>query len=299
MYPDNHEYARILHQDTSHLKPEVQKFLHERSLEAFLSEHELPYTLSDDKDARVFAESVGELDNEVQQLERSIADLSIPPGMSPFDTASFFDRYATVKLNYRMRIRAVQTIRERIKTRCLNYAITVEKQLQAQMKSEVFLQTVQNDVNNYFKAHSEEVYTKLQKAAQLVDSTDPEDCSLLLTLIRRSIKAVADYFYPAVPGSPAVRCCDGVERKLGDDKYLNRLQEYLLGLFPPGGSSADLIRAETNVLMLFARKLNDMSSKGVHGDVTPDEAKQGLFGLYMLLYNVIARLQTTAPPPGV
>jgi len=297
MYLDNHEFARILYQDTNHLKPDVQKFLHERSLEDFLNERTLPFSLNDDNDeARVLAESVGELDTEVDQLERSIADLSIPSGMTPFDTAAFFDRYAAAKARFRIRIKAVQTIRARIKTRCLNYVIGVEKQLEAQAKSEAFLHTVQNEVNNYFKAHSDDVYTKLQKAAQLVDSADSEDCSLLLTLIRRSIKAVADYFYPAVPGSPPVTCVDGVERKLGDDQYLNRLQEYMAAQFPSKGSSADLVRAETSVLMAFARKLNDKSSKGVHGDVTPDEARQGLFGLYMLLYNVTAKLQTAVPP---
>ena len=299
MYPDKLEFARILHLEASHLKPEARKYLHERSLEDFLTAHTLPFSLDEDDDkVRVLAEGVGELDSEVGQLERAIADMSIPAGMTPFDTASLFDRYANTKASYRLRIKAVQMVRNRVKTRCLNYAITVEKQLQAQTKSESFLQNVQSEVNNYFKVHSEDVYTKLHKAGQLVDSTDPEDCSLLLTLIRRSIKAVADYFYPPSPGSSTTRCSDGVERKLGEEQYLNRLQEFLLGQFSSGGSSRDLIRAEIEMLMVFARRLNDISSKGVHAEVSADEAKQGLLGLYMLLYNAIMKLQTATPEPS-
>lgn len=295
LYPDKQEFARVLNQDTPHLKPEVRKFLVERSIEDFLTERTLPFSLNgDDSTEKVFVASIDELDSEATQIERAIADLSIPNGMTPYDTAAFFQKYTEAKIGYRVRIKAVQMIRSRVKTRCLNYAITVEKQLEAQTKTEAFLQTVQNDVNNYFKAHSEDVYTKLQKAVQLVDSTDPEDSSLLLTLIRRAVKAVADYFYPPVPGGSPIRCADGIERKLGDEQYVNRLQEYLLAQLP-NGSSADLMRAEVNVLMVFARKLNDISSKGVHADVSPDESKQGLLGLYMLLYNTIRRLQIAAP----
>ena len=32
---------------------------------------------------------------------------------------------------------------------------------------------------------------------------------------------------------------------------------------------------------MFVRRLNDVASKGVHTDVSHEEAKQGLIGLYM------------------
>jgi hypothetical protein len=77
---------------------------------------------------------------------------------------------------------------------------------------------------------------------------------------------------------------------LGEDRYLNRLDEFLLTRLG-NSSSRDLLRSELSYLSAFARRLNDISSKGVHADVTPEEAKQGLLGLYMFLYNVISRLQ--------
>lgn len=291
MYPNKEELIRILYDDVSHLKKEAQKFLYERSAEYWLELHTLDYSLATDdngEERNVLLIGAGELDPEIEQCERSIQDKAIPPGMSGFDTAAFTDRYNNYKAQLRLRISAIQTIKGRIRTRCLNYAISVERQLEAQRKTQSFLEQAQNDVNNYFKAHSEDVYTKLQKAAQLVESDNPEDLSLLLTQVRRAIKAAADYFYP--PSEQKIKCSDGTERVLNDEHYLNRLQEFL-AVNLAKSSSRDLLRAELDHLEVFVRCLNKVASKGVHAAVSMSEAKQGLLGLYLFLYNVCSHLQ--------
>jgi len=291
MYPVRREFVRVLYDDTSHLKEEAQKFIDKQSLEYWLDIHTLDYSLASDDDGNernVLAIAVGEMDPELEQWERTITDMAIPSGMGEFDTAAFTDQYTREKANIRLRIKSIQTVKQRIKTRCLNYAILLERQLDAQRKSQNFLEQCQNEVNNYFKAHSDGVYTKLQKASQLVTSTDLEDLSLLLTQVRRAIKAAADYFYP--PINESVKCADGKERQLGDEQYLNRLNEYLSTSFQKS-LSRDLLRAELDHLAVFARRLNDVASKGVHYEVMAHEAKQGLIGLYMFLHNIISRLQ--------
>jgi hypothetical protein len=88
-----------------------------------------------------------------------------------------------------------------------------------------------------------------------------------------------------------VRCSDGQERDLGDEQYLNRFQEFLLTKFEKS-SSRDLLRTEFEHLAVFARKLHEVASKGVHSEVSIQDAKLGLIGLYMFLYNIIIRIQT-------
>ncbi len=291
MYPVRMEFLRVLHKDTSHLKVEAQKFLDEKSHEYWLDTHTFDHSLATDEEGRernILALGVGQIASEVEQMELAIKDLTLPPGMGEFDTAAFTDSYTNKKEWIRSYIRALHTVNDRIKVRCLNYAIGVERQLQAQSKSQNFLQRTQNEVNNYFKAHSEDVYTKLQKAAQLVDSEDSEDCSLLLTQVRRAIKASADFFYPSV--TEPIICFDGKKRKLGEDQYLNRLWQFLMTTFPES-TSRELTRAELEHLAALAERLNQIASKGVHADVSPHEAKQGLLGLYMFLYNVVVKLQ--------
>jgi len=291
MYPVDREFMRILFDDTNHLKKDAQKFLYENSLSYWIDTHTLDYSFGsneDGDDRNVLAIAVGEINPELEQWERSIQDLELPPGMGEFDTAAFTDRYTDRKSQIRLRIKAIHTVKERIKTRCLNYAIRIERQLQAQSKSKSFLDQIHTDVNNFFKAHSDDVYVKLQKAAQLIDSNDPEDLSLLLTQVRRAIKAAADFFYP--PVIEPVKCSDGAKRDLGDEQYLNRLHEFLSVSFKKS-TSRDLMKSELDYLAVFARRLNDVASKGVHADVSASEAKQGLLGLYMFLYNVCSRLQ--------
>lgn len=283
MYPDKRELARALRDDIGLLNKEAQKFIMDKSLDYWLEAHTIDFALADDgsdEKRNVLKIGIGDIAADLEQCQRSIEDLKVPAGMGEYDTAAFTDRYSNLKAQMRLRIRALQTIRERVKARCLNYAIEIERQLSGQRKGQNFLEMAQNDVNNYFKGRSEDVYDKLQKATQLISSNDPEDLSLLLTQVRRCIKAVADFFYP--PPNGVVRCSDGNERVLGEEHYLNRLHEFVTTKLQKS-TSRDLISAELEHLAVLARRLNDIASKGVHANVSLAEAKQGLVALYLFL----------------
>ena len=288
---DKKEITRVLLDDTSHLKEDAQKFLLKTSFEYWLDSRtfeQAPDAPKSEGEKKVLITSVGEFPAELEQCERSIGDLTLPSGLGEYDSAAFTDRHNTQKVNLRLRIRYINTIKSRILNKCLNFAIQVERQLDAQRKTISFLEQAQNEVQNYFKVRSPDVYEKLQKANQLIDSNNKEDLSLMLTQVRRAIKSVADHFFPPVAGS--VMCSDGTERQLGDEQYMNRLQEFL-AIQSAKSTSSDLIRAELEHLLFFARKLNSIASKGVHADVSLSEAKQGFLGLYMFLYNICNRLE--------
>jgi len=207
--------------------------------------------------------------------------------MDPFDTAAFTDSFNSRKASYRLVIKGYQTIKARLKALCQNYASRMEYQLALQQKNQGFLDLVQNEVNNFFKAQSQSVYTKLQKAADLATRTDLEDAALLLTEVRRALKSAADFFY--LPVTEKVICADGKERDLGEEKYLNRLQEFLAQRLK-SSTSKGLLQAELEALGKFLDRLNDLASKGVHASVALAEAKQGLVGLYFFLFNLSQQL---------
>ena len=263
---------------------EAQKYIRKQATVQWLNSRTIPFSIATGEDEKnVLTISVGEFPTELEQCERSISDMTLPSTMGEYDSAAFTDRYQTPKGMLRLRIKVINTLKSRILNHCQNFAIQVEKQLLSQQKSVSFMQTAQNEVQNYFKTRSNDVYEKLQKANQLVDSNNAEDLSLLLTQVRRAIKAVTDYYYPAEITSKI--CADGIERVLGDEQYLNRLHEFVFTHFPRS-TSTDLIRAELDYLLTFARKLNDIASKGVHSGVSFSEAKQGFLGLYLFLYNL-------------
>jgi len=295
LYPDKHEVGRALFDDTSHLTDEARKFIWETSLNRWLELHTLDISpiqgedFEDDDEPRVLKIAIGEIEPELENWEGAIRDLTIPAGMDPFDIAAFTDRWVEQKARIRLQMKALQTLKHRVKTRCLNYATQMERQLRSQKQSQGFLEGVQNEVNNFFKAHSDDVFTKLMKAAELSAACDHEDASLLLTEVRRTMKAVADHLYPPVKGD--ILCSDGKARSLGDEQYLNRLQEFLATQLPQSTAN-DLLKVELEHIVTFFRRLNDMASKGVHASATLAEARQGLVGLYFFLYNLSQRLSS-------
>ena len=215
--------------------------------------------------------------------------------MGELDTAAFTDRLLHEKAEMRFRIRANLSLKARIKALCLNYAIEIERQLDGQQKGQAFLEDVQNEVNNYFKGRCDDVFDKLRKATELTKSTDREDSALLLTEVRRALKAAADHFYPPISGM--VPCSDGKERALGEEQFLNRLHE-VLARQVARSTSKELLQEELDHLGAFLRRLHEIASKGVHTDVTFAEAKQGLIGVYFFLFNLIQHLTRTKADEG-
>jgi hypothetical protein len=282
------DVMRALHPDVAELTVEAQAFLLKTSHQRWLDLHTLDFALvPDEPDHNIFCITAGELDPELQQWERTIAETVVPPNMDPYDTAAFTDSYNEKKANFRLRVKALHTIKVRLKARCLDYASQVERQLDLQTKNQGFLDLVQSEVNNFFKARSHDVYVKLQKAAELAVSPDLENAALLLTEVRRALKVAADFFYAPVPGKTL--CADGKERDLGEEKYLNRLQEFLAQRLQ-GSTSKGLLQAELEALGKFLDRLNNLASKGVHASVALAEAKQGLVGLYFFLFNLSQQL---------
>lgn len=288
MYPDRSQLQRAFFDETQQLGDDARKFVWDNTGDRWIEERTLSFSLdSDVPDKNVLAMGIGELKREVEQMEQSIEDLRLPPGMGEFDTAAFTDRYGSLKGDMRLKIRACYTVIERVRTRCLYYASRVEAQLQAQQQTSNLVEGLQTEVNNHYAVRADSVYQKLHKATSLISSRNPEDHALLLTTIRRAIKAVADYHFP--PASEPVVCRDGQTRVLGEEQYLNRLQEFCAQRFGASGSSK-LLQAEVEYLSVFVKRVDKIASKGVHADVTAVEARQGLLGLYIFLSNLIAKL---------
>ncbi|MCK1619159.1 hypothetical protein IVA96_21725 [Bradyrhizobium sp. 159] len=298
LYPSKIEIARALFTETQHLNDEAKKFIFEPSLERFLELHTIvgvdPDTSKAEGDrANVLMAAAGEIESEIKRWQDTLDDLVPPPGPSQYDMAEFTASAMEQKGIVHKRLAGLHTIKARLKTCCLNYALEVGRQLDAGRQQDNFLHSVQAEVHNYFKGRFDDVVQKLIKASQLATSKDGEDCALVLTEVRRAMKAAADLFWPVTSEEP-VTCADGQQRKLGDQQYLNRLQEFTRVKLR-NSSARDLLIAELDHLDFFFRRLNDLASKGVHAEVTVAEARQGLVGLFFFLSNLIRHLVSAEP----
>lgn len=295
LFPNREEVSGLLAEDMDTLGGEALKLVWEQSLDRWMEVHTMDYAFpSGQRDGGpggqrdVLAVAVGEIEGEIAFWTASVQQLSPPSGLSAFDTAAFANAAAGQRGEIQLRLMALNTIRSRLKTRCFSYALRIERQLKLQTRNTSILFEVQNEVNNYFSARSEDVYKKLLKAAELA-SASGEDAALLLTEVRRVLKAVADHFRPA--SSEAVVCSDGKSRVLGEEQYMNRMEEHLCSTLR-STTAKDLVLAELRLLATFLRRLNDLASKGVHASVSTSEARQGFVGLYMFLFSVCQHAQS-------
>jgi hypothetical protein len=295
LHPDIPQLKVAFRSETQHLSEEAAHQLWISTQERWIAEHtslQLSGPGDDDGNQRnLLYLGVAELAHEIASMQSSIADLQLPTGLGEYDTAAFAAQYTREKALMRLKIRACQEILERIRARCLYYANRLESQLAAEAHTSDLVGEVQREVHNFYAERCDAAFQSLKKAASLLGSTDAEDHALLLTSVRRAVRAVADYHCP--PLSEPVTCADGKVRELGEEQYLNRLHEYCMRQ-SEAGASTSLLRAEFELLAQFVRRLNDVASKGVHAQVSPFEARQGLFGIYLFLSNVITKLNTPA-----
>lgn len=290
LYPDRKQLNSTFDDETDHLKEEARNFVWKNTLEHWSAERTLDFSLDPtEPDSKLVLSGVGELQRLVVQLESAIQDLRLPSGMGEFDTAAFTDRNQEIKRLSRLQIRAASIVLERVRTRCMTYATRIERQLRAQESATNLVASLQSEVHNYYANRSDQAYQSIRRAAELLKSSEPEDHALLLTSIRRAVKAVSDYHYPPVATGEVI-CSDGKPRVLGDEQYLNRLEEFIRSTFG-GDTSSRLLRAELDYSLVFMRRLNEIASKGVHSEVTHAEARQGLLGLYIFLSNMIIKLE--------
>lgn len=292
--PGMEEVARMLYDIAPQMEKETKKFIWERSNARWLEIHDVQYLQTgkydENENPKVLAIAVGEIEPELNRCQSMIDDMTPPQGMHHFDVAAFYHENVGMKIQIRQRMQALHRLKSKIKVRCLNYAIHVESHQQPQKINESPLWKLQDNVDEYFKRNSEVVFKKLKKASILYSSQDTEDYALLLTEVRRILSAVADMSYPA--SRCATTCADGQARRLTEDKYLNRLEEYLRTECQ-ATTSTELAQAELNLLAKFMRKLNDLASKGVHSTVTQEEAHQGFVGMYLFLSTFIRLAKKT------
>jgi hypothetical protein len=145
--PDVQQLRTSFHEATQHLSEAATDQVLQVTIELWL--HERTFSdkvVPDEADRNVLVMGVGDLYREIENMERSIEDLRLPPGLGEYDTAAFTDQNAKLKAHMRLKIRACNELLERIRTRCLNYANRLEGQLTAEAHTSVIVSTVQREV---------------------------------------------------------------------------------------------------------------------------------------------------------
>lgn len=158
--------------------------------------------------------------------------------------------------------------------------------------AEDIFQAARNAADEFLRSNAPKAIEQLLAAEERMADGDAESLSASLTSCRRVLSTVADAIFP--PRSEPYVDHTGKSRKVGEAEYLNRLLAFMESRISSGSTRAIL---DTQLSYLAARldAVYAKASKGVHDEVTIDEARLVVVQTYLYLAKV-ASVGGRSPP---
>lgn len=265
---------------TGRLADEVIKKIHESGSERALqlrvmSKEQAKAFNSNDPKRNVLYIGSNLIDEEIETAKSGMQTLRPPSGMTPIDTAYFYDQTIVGLSSFNTRIQALQLIKARMLSACSGYISQIERQVQSERGSSSILHQTQESVYAFLRENSKDALAQFSIAMENVKDGDREHLSTAMTHLRRCLRSVADFVYPST---------NGIE-SLSEEKYLNRLSKFIEDC-----RTKCAFQSPINVKSLedLLRNLNDRASKGVHSHVNYFEAQQIMIAAILYIGNVSA-----------
>lgn len=160
-----------------------------------------------------------------------------------------------------------------------SYVSTVELELRFGAVAESAFAALRDVVDTQIAALAPSAATKLAAAFENLASGNPEHWANAASECRRLLKAIADELRP--PGPPV----DG--RDMTDDKYINRLIDWISHSTALGGTLQDVIVTDLEDFGKRIDAFDGAGHKGAHAEVTRYEASRFIAGTYLLLGDIL------------
>lgn len=236
-----------------------------------------------DTEPSVYALSGRELDDEIETTTETLSKMEArrdrPMG--------YTDGHVHMIRIHRDELRKVRT---RIAARVEKYILDVEANVRrGEILPDIF-RTNREQIDACLFHFSPTLLAILQEAVVAASSSASERWSHAMTSCRRALKSLADLVYPA--GTPR-RDANGRDRDLTDDKFKNRLLQFLDDNMTER-TFRDLVVKDMESLVGVINRLNDVSSKGVHAEVSQAEAVGTVMRVYTLVGDFVRLLDTKA-----
>jgi len=278
---------QIIAEVSPHFTREQGRELHKRTIEAFLNRRTLEHLQSkDDPDnsPAVLALSVPEIEGKIEHLRQMVADLTTPKHIHSFDYMALEERNAGIRRQAMAGIADSEAVLRRIATAVHEYLSRTEQELvYGQQHADIFEQN-RRYVHERLAVLAPGVNEQLRAASTRVREGGSEAFSHALTSCRRTLKSVADCVYPA--RAEPVLGSDGKARDLSDDKYIARLWQFVSEAVS-GSTTRKMVLSSVEEIGKKIDRLYDVSSKGVHADVTSPEVHQCVMQTYILVGDIL------------
>jgi hypothetical protein len=268
-----------------HYTPAELQVRNKEVVEAYIAERttEMPAGDGMQDETKVLALPIREIEANMQAVGEAAKGIEIPPGMHNLDTHAAYKEKQNIAVLVSRANQASARVLARIEHRVRQFLSTTEKQvLFGQVNADIFERN-RRYVDSCLADVSPRALEQVSSAYQRALEGSDEARSQALLSCRRALKSVADVLCPASDG---VVDDDGAEHQLTDDKWRNRLTEFVK-MKLSGVASGDVLRSQLDDLARRFKGLGEASSRGVHADVTEFELNQAIIQTYLTIGDLL------------
>lgn len=239
--------------------------------------------------------SVQQTEDLVQTLRREEeATLAPPPpGMHTYDLGKHVSEQAQNRVRLFESRQPLEASLARIRDRLWQFLTETEYELTFGEATAETFDRLRSYVDNQLTTISPPALDQFQVAYRRLKDGGNEDRAHALTSCRRVLKTIADELYPAT--TEPVMGDDGRARVLGDDKFVNRLLQFVSEKVGKHENGA-VVQAALRDVGTRLTALNDLASKGVHAKVTAYEVDTCVVQTYLVVADVL-RIRERAGRP--
>lgn len=278
---------KVLREIAPHYEREALKDMRNRVINAYIIERQINHydrktqTVDEDK---ICICSVQEIEDSVEYYHLEASGATPPNGLHPVDLYFIEKQYRSDRTFLLSVSKEYTTVLRKIENRVHDFLSLTEKQLlYGQINADVF-ESNRRYVDGKLNSLSPEAFNQFVAAYQRSRELTPESRSQAVLSCRRILKTIADNLYPA--SAKPVKCSDGIERVLTDDKYISRLWQYIYVTMGKS-SSRDLLTSQISDVGNRIDHLYELSSKGVHADVDEFELNQCIIQTYITIGDIL------------
>jgi hypothetical protein len=161
-----------------------------------------------------------------------------------------------------------------------NYATDMYLALELGDAAQDIFESARNEIDSFVRAHCPKAAEKIVAINERIADDSTESRTAALTSCRRLLMTVADSLFPA--SSVDWKDAKGKARKVGEEQYKNRLLAYMSERSDSNSNEA-IIGSELEFLAARLDAIYEKTCKGVHVDVTAQEARLAVIHTYLFL----------------
>ena len=239
--------------------------------------------VNEDKE-QALAMSIKEIESQMATVEEMARGGEIPEGMHTLDIHAAFQEKQRLGVFAARSRQAYQRVLDRIERRVRVFLSNTEKQIAfGQINADIFERN-RRYVDEQLANIAPQALEQVSSAYKRAEEGGAEERSQALLSCRRALKSVADVLYPA--SDIQAQDADGQEHPLTDDKWRNRLVEFVKQAVD-GAVSGEVLSTQLDDLVRRFRGLGEASSRGVHANVSEFELNQAVIQTYLTVGDLL------------